>query len=229
MEIFDSSRANREAFATVVSTNPIRLLLVDDKLLVRDGVRALLEEQPGFDVIGQAASLSEAIRLDIQPDVVITDLVLPDARGNELVNSLRRVFADAAIFVLTDVDVRAGAEPIVQGAVDGYMLKSAQTAEFLAGVRSVALGMQYLQPSLHAVPDPDDSNYGTFGSLTTKEREVLRLLVLGHTNAEIASLCAVSLRTVEARRARVLHKLGVRTRAELVRAANHGRSDFELA
>jgi two-component system response regulator NreC len=246
------------AFVTAGATNPIRLLLLDDKLLVRDGVRALVEEQSGFEVVGQAATLAEACTLDVHPNVVITDLVLPDARGNEIVNGLRRVFARAAIFVLTDVDRRAHTEPVAEADVDGYMLKNAPTAEFISGVRSVAQGVQYVQPSLRAV-SPHSTTVSiptsevtaqtnpsgtcgptTFGSLTVKEREVLQLLVLGHTNAEIASLCAVSLRTVEARRARVLQKLGVRTRAELVRVANHvgptrfgtdhvGRSDFELA
>ena len=105
----------------------------------------------------------------------------------------------------------------------------------MSGIRSVAQGVPYVQPSLRAVmarpaARPSDDVDAPFGSLTVKEREVLEYLVLGHTNAEIASLCTVSLRTVEARRARVLHKLGVRTRAELVRVASFAdRSDYELA
>ena len=231
----DTARSETRRLAAVTSMNPIRLLFVDEKHLVRDGLRALVDEQSGFEVVGQAASIETASTLGVQPDVVVTELVLPDASGIEVVNSLRRIFPRAAIFVLTDIEHRSQVEPVVAAGVDGYMLKTAATEEFLSGVRSVAQGVQYVQPSLRSVisrrePAPDERAPAPFGSLTAKEREVLQYLVLGHTNAEIASLCAVSLRTVEARRARVLHKLGVRTRAELVRVANHAeRSDFELA
>jgi two-component system response regulator NreC len=221
------------------TTNPIRLLLVDDKLIVREGVRAFLEERSGFDVIGQASSIAEATGSDLVPDVVITDLVLPDARGRDVVVALRSCFARAAIFVLTDVDQRSHVESIVAEGVGGYVLTTATADEFVSGLRSAALGVQYVQPRLRAeIERPAEQSSteaaprgeaGALGTLTAKEREVLRLLVLGHTNAEIAGFCAVSLRTVEARRARVLQKLGVRTRAELVRVANRiGDFDLEL-
>jgi two-component system response regulator NreC len=223
--------------ASVRSTNPIRLLLVDDKLIVREGVRAFLEERSGFDVVGQASSIAEAIASDIVADVVITDLVLPDARGRDVVVALRNHFGRAAIFVLTDVDHRSQVETILSEGVGGYVLKTATAEEFVSGLRSAALGVPYLQLSLRADIErphppstgaaPLDRDPDSVGTLTTKEREVMRLLVLGHTNAEIATFCSVSLRTVEARRARVLQKLGVRTRAELVRVANR-IGDLEL-
>jgi DNA-binding NarL/FixJ family response regulator len=128
-------------------------------------------------------------------------------------------------------------EAILSEGVGGYVLKTATAEEFVSGLRSAALGVPYLQPSLRAHMEqthepstataPLDRDPDSVGTLTTKEREVLRLLVLGHTNAEIADFCSVSLRTVEARRARVLQKLGVRTRAELVRVANR-IGDLEL-
>ena len=212
-------------------TTPIRVLIVDDKLIVREGVRAFLEKQSGFEVVAQAASLDEARSFEIVPDVVITDLVLPDGRGREIVVGLQSCFTRAAIFVLTDIDQRGQVEQIIASGAGGYVLKTATADEFLVGLRTAAQGLQYLQSSLRAAigvpPGPDESSVddlsgpaSAVGALTTKERDVLRLLVLGHTNAEIARLCEVSLRTVEARRARVLQKLGVRTRAELVRVAN---------
>ena len=120
------------------------------------------------------------------------------------------------------------------------MLKTATPNEFLTGIRTVAQGVAYVQPSLRggtarptAAPaestDAGDVDAAVLAILTAKEREVLRYLVLGHTNAEIAALSGVSLRTVEARRARVLQKLGVRTRAELVRVAQHGDGGTDLA
>jgi two-component system response regulator NreC len=226
-----------------VATNPIRLLLVDDKLIMREGVRALLDREPGLHVVAQASSIAEAVALDVRPDVVITDAALPDARGDEVVAALRRRYAQAGIFVLIDRDqVRPdeiiSAGTAADGGVGGYALKTATAAEFLSGVRTVAQGIQYVQPHLRseisskgalsgtrsaapaALPE-EPSGDAPFEALTAKEREVLDLLVLGHTNSEIAVLSKVSLRTVEARRARVLQKLGVRTRADLVRVARH--------
>jgi two-component system, NarL family, response regulator NreC len=230
------------------STNPIRLLLVDDKLVMREGVRALLDREPGLTVVAQASSVAEAVALDVRPDVVITDALLPDARGNDVVVRLRRRYAQAGIFVLIDReqlrpdDIVAAATP--GGGVRGYALKTATAAEFLSGLRTVAQGVHYVQPVLRAgtegaaaptnlpLPRPagptapatgrdERGGQASFEALTEKEREVLDLLVLGHTNAEIAAISKVSLRTVEARRARVLQKLGVRTRADLVRVARH--------
>jgi two-component system response regulator NreC len=239
--------------ATVMPANPIRVVVVDDKMIVREGVCALLTRQPGFEIVAQAGSVGEALTLDVRPDVVITDLALPDARGTEVVIALRSHFSQAAIFVLVD-DERSLQSGTVAGGNDigvrGYALKTTSAAEFLAGLRTVAQGLQYVQPSLRSgaghstvasLPatmtgesETDSSATGggndvrAVNALTTKEREVLRYLVLGHTNAEIASLCGVSLRTVEARRARVLQKLGVRTRAELVRVAQRvGGIDME--
>lgn len=226
------------------ATNPIRLLLVDDKLIMREGVRALLDREPGLHVVAQASSVTEAVALDVRPDVVITDAALPDARGNDVVMRLRRRYAQAGIFVLIDRDqlwpdeIMAGGDTGGSG-VRGYVLKTATAAEFLVGLRTVAQGVQYVQPDLRSgtaqsrvVSRPVSEGAGPgltgeggedqgFEALTEKEREVLDLLVLGHTNAEIAVLSKVSLRTVEARRARVLQKLGVRTRADLVQVARN--------
>lgn len=239
------TQPNPRTLSAAPATNPIRLLLVDDKVIMREGVRALLEQEPGLHVVAQASSVAEAAALDVRPDVVITDLALPDARGNDVVIALRRRFAHAAIFALIDSHAVHADEIIAAssgGGVRGYALKTATAAEFLSGLRTVAGGVQYLQPSLRpgarrAGPDmgagPAELGVSSPGSgsgdhggpildtLTEKEREVLQLLVLGHTNSEIAALSAVSLRTVEARRARVLQKLGVRTRADLVRVALH--------
>jgi two-component system response regulator NreC len=231
---------------SAAAANPIRLLLVDDKVIMREGVRALLEQEPGLHVVAQASSITEATALDVRPDVVVTDLTLPDARGNDVIDSLRRRFTHAAIFVLIDPDHIDAVDIIGAssgGGVRGYALKTASATEFVSGLRTVAQGVQYLQPSLRAgaarakgvqsddrPADPrtspgrrqeDRLRSQTLDTLTEKEREVLRFLVLGHTNAEIATLSSVSLRTVEARRARVLQKLGVRTRADLVRVAQH--------
>ncbi len=251
----ESSRASDSGMSA--PSNPIRVALVDDKLMVREGICALLERQPGFDVVAQVATVAEAAAIDARPDVVIADLVLPDARGSEVIAHLQGRFPQAAIFVLVDDARSLPAEPAVsvagEGGVRGYLLKTAAAAELVAGLRTVAQGLDYVDPRLGGGTDGDISlTSGSLPSgteadlaldavaaaaephvitrLTEKEREVLHYLVFGHTNAEIATLCGVSLRTVEARRARVLQKLGVRTRADLVRVARQsGGLDFQNA
>jgi len=235
------SQSEATNIAAVGAANPIRLLLVDDKLIVREGVCALLDQHQEFHVIAQAASVAEAAALDVRPDVVVTDLVLPDARGTEVVVGLEDRFPRAAIFVLIDRerDIRLDEIVTAGDAVKGFALKTASATEFLTGLRTVAQGVPYVQPPLRDGIDGDTASGDVatsrpravpgVESLTDKEREVLHFLVLGHTNAEIASLCGVSLRTVEARRSRVLQKLGVRTRAELVRVSqNLGGNDILL-
>ncbi len=240
-EMDDSTQSGPRSLssAPTPATNPIRVLLVDDKVIMREGVRALLEQEPGLHVVAQAASVAEAIAVDARPDVVVTDLCLPDGRGNDVVTGLQRRFIQAAIFALIDSDA-PDADAIVAASatapgVRGYALKTASAAEFLSGVRTVAQGVQFVQSSLRSGnarrTGTTSSGSGSrsqdlvdapmLDSLTEKEREVLHLLVLGHTNAEIATLSSVSLRTVEARRARLLQKLGVRTRADLVRVAQN--------
>ncbi len=236
-----SEMSASELSASGQKANPVRLLLVDDKVILREGMRAYLEQQSGFEVVGQAGSLAEAVALDIGPDVVVTDALLPDARGNAVVSALRSRYPAAAIFVLTDAEHQFPLDSIGAIGVGGFVAKTATAAEFLSGLRSVADGVPYVQSTVRvwghetqaeawAEAESDARERATVGSLTTKEQEVLRYLVLGHTNAEIAALCGVSLRTVEARRARVLQKLGVRTRADLVRVAQHqGDMNIERA
>ena len=206
------------------ATNPIRVLLVDDKPLAREGLRALLAEQPGMQVVAQAAGADEATALDVRPDVVIADLALTDSRGRDTVRRLCSHFTCAAILVLADVDHGPEVDQIVAAGVGGYVLKTTSTLEFLHGIRTVAQRTQYVHPAVRrsgvvSSGGADPATCDLVDSLTAKERDVMRFLVLGHTNAEIARLCNVSLRTVEARRARVLAKLGVRSRADLVRIA----------
>ena len=202
----------------------INLFLVDSRVLVREGLRALAEQQPDLKVVGSSASASLGTAYETNPDVVVADVDLPDAHGAEAIALLRKEFPESALLVLTLVDHPAKVQRVLEAGADGYMLKTAPTSEFFFGIRAVAHGESYLQPSLgvelarwHGAPS-DTTVY--VDQLTPKELEVLRLLALGHTNSEIAEMRGVSLRTVEAQRARILQKLGRRTRAELVAYAH---------
>lgn len=202
----------------------IGVLLMDDHVVVREGLRALLERQDGIDVVAEAGSVGEALGLEVEPDVVVADLVLPDERGAEVVRRLKERHPDAAILVLTMVDNPTDVQLCLAAGARGYLLKETASTELVDAVRKVAGGEDYLQPSLGAAlarwrDTPGRIHARAIDDLSQREREVLRLIALGHPNAEIATMLYVSVRTVENHRASVMRKLGLRTRAELVRHA----------
>jgi two-component system, NarL family, response regulator NreC len=204
--------------------DPISVLLMDDHVVVREGLRALLERQDDMDVLAEAGSVGEAVDLDVQPDVIVADLVLPDDRGADVVKRLVERYPDASILVLTMVDNPTDVQLCLAAGARGYLLKETASTELVDAVRKVASGADYLQPSLGAAlakwrDAPGRVHARAIDDLTQREREVLRLIALGHTNAEIAQMLYVSVRTVENHRASVMRKLGLHTRAELVRHA----------
>jgi DNA-binding NarL/FixJ family response regulator len=204
--------------------NPTSLVLVDDSNVVSDGVRALIELQTALVVLAGPSEPGRAVTLNVVPDVVIADIdSSPDGPG--LVGRLREAFADASILVLTLVDDPGVVRTAFAAGAAGYVLKSAETAEFLEAVETVARGEHYLQPAL-GIAIARERGTGRSNAdalLSQNETDILRLLVRGHTNQEIATLRGVSLRTIETQRANILRQLGLRTRAELVRyAREHG-------
>ena len=207
-----------------LSDDAISLYFVDSRVLVREGLRALAEQQPDLVVVGGSSSAIIGTAYENSPDVVVVDVDLPDVQGADAIALLRKQFPEAALLALTLVDHPLKVRQVLEAGADGYMLKTVPTSEFFFGIRAVARGETYLQPSLgvelarwHRAPS-ETTVY--VDQLTPKELEVLRLLALGHTNSEIAQMRGVSLRTVEAQRARILQKLGRRTRAELVQYAH---------
>jgi DNA-binding NarL/FixJ family response regulator len=207
-----------------VTSGRISVLLMDDHVVVREGLRALLERQDDIHVLAEAGSVAEAIEADVDPNVVVADLVLPDERGAEVVRRLKGRYPESSILVLTMVDNPTDVQLCLAAGASGYVVKETASTELVSAVRQVAAGGDYLQPSLGAAlakwrRAPTRVHAHAIDDLTPREREVLRLIALGHTNAEIASMLSVSVRTVENHRASVLRKLGLRTRAELVRHA----------
>lgn len=207
-----------------MSDGQIHVLLMDDHVVVREGLRALLERHDDIDVMAEASSVAEAVALDVDPDVVVADLMLPDERGVEVVRRLKERHQRAAILVLTMVDNPTDVQQCLAAGARGYLLKETAGSELVDAVRKVAGGEDYLQPSLGAAlakwkESPGRVRTRAVDDLTPREREVLRLIALGHTNTEIATMLYVSVRTVENHRAGVMRKLGLRSRAELVRHA----------
>ncbi|HZU19751.1 MAG TPA: response regulator transcription factor [Gaiellaceae bacterium] len=205
-----------------------RVLVVDDHAVVRSGIRSLLSAEDDFEVVAEASNARDAVfeARALKPDVILLDVVMPGESGIEALPKLKKEAPDAKVLVLSmQDDPRYVREAFAQGA-DGYVLKEAVDAEVVAALREIAAGGEYVHPALGArmvAADAQARAAAAADPLSDREREVLRLLALGHTNQEIAKQLYISVRTAETHRAHIMQKLGLSTRAELVRhALAHG-------
>ena len=197
----------------------VDVMLVDGRDVVREGLRTLIDQQPDLVVVSQVAAVHDAGRVDDPPDVIVTDIDLPDAKHRDVITALRRFFQQSPILVFTAISHPATVQSVLDAGAEGYLLETATPSDLLTGIRAVARGETYLQPELGVELARWHRPSESARALSPKEVDVLRLLALGHTNAELATLSGVSLRTVETHRARIQRKLGRRTRADLVRYA----------
>ncbi|MFQ5425903.1 MAG: response regulator [Gaiellales bacterium] len=202
----------------------VRVLLVDDHALVRAGLRLLLDEADGIETVGEAGNAADAVRLarELEPDIVLLDIVMPGQTGIEVLPELRRVAPESRIVMLSmEDDPNYLRTAFDRGAV-GYVLKEAADEELIGALRDVAAGNEYVHPVLGArvaKADIAERRRQEEDPLSVREREILRLLALGHTNKEIAGMLYLSVRTVESHRAHIFQKLRIDTRTELVRYA----------
>jgi two-component system response regulator NreC len=211
-----------------VATKQIHTLIVDDHTLVRSGLRLLLEAEPDVLVDDEAGDAEQAIRLARlhKPDVVLLDVVMPGRSGLDAAPEILEAAPKARILVLSMQDDPSYVRQAFSAGATGYLLKEAADDELVQAVREVAGGGRYVHPELGArlaAAEAEAKARAEADPLSEREREVLRLLALGHTNQEIAKLLFISIRTAETHRAHVMQKLRVSTRAELVRyALEHG-------
>jgi two-component system, NarL family, response regulator NreC len=202
----------------------IRVLIVDDHAVVRSGLRHVLNAEEGIEVVGEAGDAQQAVfeARAQKPDVVLMDVVMPGKSGIETIPDVLKDAPETKVLMLSmQDDPRYVREAFAAGAT-GYILKEAADTDVVAAVREVAAGGRYVHPSLGArmvAVDAQERKRAESDPLSDRERAVLRLLALGHTNHEIAERLIVSVRTVESHRAHVMAKLRVTTRAGLVRAA----------
>ena len=203
------TRADAEA-------RPISIVLADDHTVVRSALRVLLDEEPDFEVVAEAGDVDEAIRYvrGHKPTVLILDLNMPGRPSLKVIPEIAEASPGTKIVVLTMQKEPAFARQALRLGVLGYVLKEAADDELVQAVRQAAAGETYLQPALGARLAAEADPGG--GDLSERETDVLRLIALGHTNAEIAEKLFISVRTVETHRAHVQQKLGVSSRAELV-------------
>ena len=207
---------------------PPRILLADDHAVLRSGLRLLLTSRNEFEVVGEASSGTETLSLaeQLQPDLILLDLSMPALGGLDALPALRKLVPSARILILTMHDDSQYLRQALKHGASGYVLKKAADSELLSAMRAVLRGEVYVHPSMTRVlledmlPEAQSANQeGTWGSLSDREQEVLRMVALGHTSAEIAEQLSLSAKTVETYRARGMEKLGLRTRAALVKDA----------
>lgn len=205
-----------------------RILLADDHAVLRSGLRLLLTSQNEFEVIGEASSGAETLSLaeKLQPDLILLDLSMPTLGGLDALPTLRKIVPSTRILILTMHDDPQYLRQALKHGASGYVLKKAADTELISAIRAVMRGEMYVHPSMTRVLLEDILPEGkstsgelTWASLSEREQEVLKMVALGHTSAEIASQLNLSAKTVETYRARGMEKLGLRTRAALVKFA----------
>jgi len=197
-----------------------RVLLADDHALVRSGLRALLEAEPDIEVVGEAedgASVVEASR-KLRPDVVLMDLAMPGRGGISATEDLRAECPETRVVILTMHDDEAYVRLAQLAGAAGFVLKKSLATELMLAIREVRSGQKHF-PAVEAVPAPHSAGQTALALISDREREVLTLIALGHTTSEIARKLHISDKTVETHRAHISDKLGLRTRADLVRFA----------
>ncbi|HET8813766.1 MAG TPA: response regulator transcription factor [Solirubrobacterales bacterium] len=199
--------------------NEITVVLADDHNVIRAGLRAMLEAEPDLRVIGEAGDAPAAQKLvrDRRPDVLVLDLQMPGAEPARDVPALREEAPGTAIVVLTMQNDPRRARDLLRAGASGYVLKQAAERQLTAAIRSTAEGGSYIDPELGGeVARLGDDPLAALGE---RDLELLRLLALGYTNREIGEKLYLSVRAVEVNRAKLLEKLGLETRPELVRFA----------
>jgi DNA-binding NarL/FixJ family response regulator len=204
----------------------LRVFLADDHAVVREGLKTLVNAQPDMEVIGEASDgqLTCAQVIELLPDVVVMDVSMPVLNGAQATQQLRTACPQGKVLALTVHEDKGYLRQLLEAGAAGYVLKRAAAAEVIHAIRTVAEGGIYLDPTLAGmvargyVHKPSSKVSGT-GELSEREAEMVRLIAAGHTNKEIAGRVHLSVKTVETYKARSLEKLGLKTRADLVRYA----------
>ncbi len=206
---------------------PIRIVLADDHAVLRAGLRLLLDARPDMQVVGEAADGADVLALtrDLRPDIVLLDLSMPRLGGLEVLPLLRQQIPESRVLILTMHDDESYLRQALAVGASGYVLKQAADVELLSALKAVAQGDLYVQPSMtrallkDVLPKGDETTGAaqSWENLSEREKEVLRLVALGHTGKEIADQLSLSIKTVETYRERGMEKLGLRHRAALAR------------
>jgi DNA-binding NarL/FixJ family response regulator len=206
--------------------NPLRIVIVDDHAVVRRGVRALLESQPGWEVAGEAVTGREAVDLAkrLYPDIVVMDLSLPELNGLDAARQILKDSPRTEVLVLTMHHSEELVRNVLQAGARGYVLKSDADESLIAAVQSLRDHKPFLTSTVTEFILDDyvhraEEDVVNAGTVTPREREIIQLLAEGKSNKETASALSVSVKTVEAHRANIMRKLRLRSISDLVRYA----------
>jgi DNA-binding NarL/FixJ family response regulator len=208
-------------------TQKIRILIADDHTLLRSGIRALLEDQPDFTIVGEAEDGREAVRLvhQLRPNVVLMDIAMPLLNGLEATRQIKREHPETKVLVLTMYDHEEYFRQMLEVGASGYIIKRAAAGELVAAIRAVHTGEAVLSPVITRLlledylhrdagkseADPD--------ALSPREREVLQLIAEGKTSREIAEILNLSVKTVQSHRTSLMQKLDLHDRGDLIKYA----------
>ena len=206
---------------------PLRILLADDHVTVRHGLKLLIDSQPDMKVIGEASDGEAAVKqaLELKPDVVVMDISMPRMNGLVATRALKQAQPDMVIVTLTRHADDAYLQELLRAGVSGYVLKRSAPTELLHAIRGVAAGGQYLDSTLTArvtagfITAQRGRTKGSAAALTEREAQVLRLIAAGYGNKEIAAQLALSPKTVEAHKANAMRKLELTGRIDIVKYA----------
>jgi two-component system response regulator NreC len=207
----------------------LKVLLVEDHVIVRQGVSALLDEEPDIAIVGEASDGSQALALvqKLRPDIVLMDLSLPGLGGVEATRQIRELYPGVRVLVLSMYDSEEYVFRALRAGASGYVLKQSTSTELVLALRAVAAGSTFLSPSISQILISDymrrvetqQSDDEALSILTPREREVLQLIAQGLSNRQIAEKLHISVKTVETHRGNMMNKLDVHDRAGLVKFA----------
>lgn len=203
----------------------IRIVLIDDHTVLREGLKALLNSEPGLEVVGDAADGRAGIQAadQLKPDVVIADISMPGLNGIESARILRRSYPYMKLIILSMHSGREYVAKALQAGANGYVLKQGDTNEVISAIQAVMDGGSYLSPAIsrHLIDDfPGHTPVVEEGPrLTTREQEVTQLIAEGQSTREISQTLTVSIKTVETHRANIMRKLKTKSQADIIKYA----------
>lgn len=205
----------------------IRILLVDDHTILRDGIRSFLEDEEDIQVIGEAEDGHTAVRMacELQPDIILLDIALPRLNGLEVTRQIRRDCPRVKVLILTMHENEEYIRQALANGAMGYILKDAAARDLLGAIRSVHRGEAILSPAITRLIIEDYLRWGDINTsepgdnLSPREREILQLIAEGYSNKQIAEILTISIKTVQAHRSNLMSKLDLHDRSDLIKYA----------